>query len=395
MWGKTRYLFAVGTVALAPLALGATQPMGIDLGGASFIPTLTVTQSHDSNIFDQPVNEKATMITRAAPQLQLFTEDGANQFAATYIGNYGWYADSTADDYYDHTFRADATVSPTDRNNFNFSLGYAKQHDDRGTGGSQGAGAFSRTNPDTYHRHWINGTWDYGVEGTPVSFELSGGRLGIVYVNNRSLTQFRDHAVDNVAGRIYGNFTGKTRYFVEYGENNYAYDYPFLVSLDSKERAAFVGVQWEITGKTSGSAKIGSTKKDFDAASRTDTTFTSWQAQVVWQPRTYSTFTLTSERGPQETNGTGAFIESANHRLVWDHQWQQDVHSQVSYVHGHDQYPGSTRDDARNDFSAGIDMDVKRWVNVGVSYEHSNLDSNINTFDYHRNIFSVTLNVSM
>ena len=166
-------------------------------------------------------------------------------------------------------------------------------------------------------------------------------------------------------------------------------------SLDSHERSGYFGAEWEITGKTTGSGKIGYVNKDFDDASRADDQLVSWQGQISWQPRSYSTVTLTISRQPAETNGTGSVIESDTNSLVWVHDWRSYLHSRVTAGFGTEAYGSNPRRDTQRFYSAGVSYDLHRWMNLSASFSHDSRNSNVGQYDYGRNVYSFSVNVSL
>ena len=399
MLGKPRILVALVGLVASQFAFAANQPESVAVGPMAFTPTLAIEESSNDNIFSQSdaTGTKPSLITRVSPRLQLSAQQNANQYAITYLGDYGNYDSSPNDNYDDHTFSADALLSPTDMSTFKLSAAFAKLHDARGQGSSEGTIALSRTGPDKYDAHQVAGTLNLGIEGAPVSFEVSLKQVIVGYINNRVETQFRDRKNNDFDLRVYGNVTGKTKYFAEYGQKNIKYKHLPLYgdSLNSTEDSGYVGAEWEITGKTTGSAKIGYIKKNFDAASWTDQTIGAWQVQIVWQPLTYSTVTLTSSKQPQETNGTGSVIISTNNDVAWDHDWNDRVHSHVDAGFGRETYDNDPRTDDRSFYSMGVNYDLRRWVNLDLSYSYDSRNSNFDQFDYNRNIWAFTVSASL
>src|SRR5213075_2347476 len=128
------------------------------------------------------------------------------------------------------------------------------------------------------------------------------------YTNNRATTFLSDRDTQELGGTFYWRVLPRTHVLFE--ARRVEYDYKDVTSRqDSTEDKYFVGATWEATAATSGTVKIGSTKKKFDVGqSFTDT---SWEALVTWSPRTYSRFDVYSSRQPTESTGLGAYILSS------------------------------------------------------------------------------------
>jgi len=166
-------------------------------------------------------------------------------------------------------------------------------------------------------------------------------------------------------------------------------------SLDSQEQNVLVGVEWEATGRTTGTSKVGRLSKDFDADLRGDASFINWEASVLWMPRTYSSFTLMANKVPQETNGTGSFIEMSSYSVDWAHDWSSYLHSNVNLGLGKDTFQNDPRVDDRERLSASVNYDVDTWMNIGLGYSYMRKDSNNSLFDFDRSQLMLNFDVSL
>lgn len=385
-------------ISISLSAAGAVEPQAVDLGTFDFIPTLSLSQSYDDNIFRQPDDdEESSGITRVSPTLQFVAQDRNNTYAFTYDGDYGVYSNDSDDNYDDHTLSADFHLDLNSMNTVDLGAAYGKLHDNRGEGASEGVVAESRDEPDEYDIAGVNGTWAIGRPGAMFGVELDAGYTDIEYTNNRRETRFRDRDDQSFAARLFGRVSPKTRLFVEASTKDISYDNRPLAGarLDNDEQALSVGAEWEATARTTGRVKVGRTDKEFDAASRGDTEFTSWEAEVSWMPRTYSEFVLSWSNQPRETNGTGNFIESEDLQLVWTHGWSDRLTTNLTMGLGDDEFDNNPREDEREFLSAGVEYDFRRWVSVNAAYSYKERDSNIRVFQWDQNVFTVGVDLSL
>jgi hypothetical protein len=411
---RSKSLVAVLGTVLALPALAATEPQAMDLGPVKFVPTLGVSQTYDDNIFSQPEGEVDAWISRIKPQLQFIAQQDLNILALTYMGDYGLYSSGDQDDYDDHTLSADGVLEANDQNRFTLSASLAKLHDARGTGGSEGVIANSRLEPDEYDATGYSLDYDFGREDAILGFALSAGQNDIAYQNNRLETQFRDRNDTDYGIKVSGRLAPKTRVFVELTRKDIGYDVvpqlrdgngqiisvvpgiPLLgASLDSQEQNVLVGAEWEATGRTTGTIKVGRLSKDFDADLRGDASFINWEASVLWMPRTYSSFTFMANKVPQETNGTGSFIEMSSYSVDWAHDWSSYLHSNVNLGLGKDTFQNDPRVDDRESLSASVNYDVDTWMNIGLGYSYMRKDSNNSLFDFDRSQLMLSFDVSL
>lgn len=391
-------VFGLALLFSSTFTYSAPDPQSIELGGGKLIPTLEVVVKHDDNIFSQATQEESDTITQLKPRVQWLAQKGANSFAVTYTGDYGIFADSDDDDYDDHALSFDANLEPRDFLRADVSAFYGRSHDNRGEGSSEGVIALTRPEPDEYDIRNVEVELDFGRESAMLGWWLEAGYTDIEYRNNRTNTVFRDRDEAYVAARLYGKISGgKTKLFVEASDKDFSYDNDPLLggSIDSTEQGYAVGVEWEATAKTTGAIKVGRTEKEFDVRAKGEETLTVWDVDVTWSPKTYSHFLLSVSGSPNETNGTGDFIESRDYSVTWLHSWSDRLNSTVSYSRGDDDYFQSNREDDRDIYSFGVNYDWRRWVTVGAQYSYTERDSNQNTFDSEKNVFLVNFDMSL
>lgn len=383
-------------VAVSGPAFAGVDPQAVDLGAFQFIPTIDASTRFDDNIFNSAFVEEESWITSARPELQFVAQKDANTFAATYRGDYGIYHSSHIDDYDEHSFSLDALLGHKKRNEIRLAAVYDKLHEPRGTGASEGA-AITRQAPDEYDLANLIGSWDFGANGAKFGAEFAGEYTNVEYTNNKNATRFRNRDEKGYGVKLYGRIQPKSRFFIEVEDLAIRYDEVPLVgsTLDSDQTIYSVGVDWEATAKTSGSAKFGRTEKNFKGVGRKDADETSWEVAVAWAPRTYSNVYLTTARAVRETNGVGSFIISTTNTVNWIHDWSSMLHSTIFASFGNDDYEDSSREDDLVNLSVGLDYDFRRWVNFGLNYAYEDRDSNSRRFSYDKNIFTISVDLSL
>ncbi len=374
------------------------DPQSVDVGGGKLIPQLSVGLKSDDNIFSQAFAEESDVILNVKPSVQWLQEKNASSVALTYTGDYAVYRDSDDDNYDDHTFSVDGHFSPTDMFRADVGASYGFLHENRGEGASEGVVGLFRDEPDEYEIANLNGRIDLGRESAMFGAAVIAYVNDIEYQNNRVETQFRDRDEAYIAGRVYGKLSGgKTQFFLEVSEEDFEYDTTPLVGgpLDSTEWGWAIGAEWEATAKTTGSIKIGEIEKEFDFSPKGDDTVTVWDLDLTWSPRTYSSVFLSASNTPNETNGTGTFIEQRDYSVTWMHGWSELLTSTISVAIGDDEFFNSAREDERDNYSIGLTYSMKRWMTLGATISRSERDSNLNRFDFERNIVSVNVDMSL
>ncbi|MBO6557020.1 MAG: outer membrane beta-barrel protein [Pseudomonadales bacterium] len=393
-----RFSTGIFVSLLSGAAVAATEPESIPVGGAELIPTIQIKHSHNDNIFSSAFAEESSTITNLTPRIEYLAErDEDNLLSVTYDGDWARYWQSRDDDYFDHTLALVGKYSGNSAARFTFDASTAKLHDNRGEGASEGVGGITRDEPDEYDENNVGLRLDLGNPDARFGAMFSARQLDIEYTNNRQQTQFRDRDDREFEAKLFARISGKTRGFVGYRNTDIEYGRLTAsgITLDSDESSVLAGVEWEISGKTTGTLEVGELTKDFDETGAGEEDLTVWDLGLTWTPREYSIITFSTSRDAAETNGIGAYIEKTDHSLGWNHEWSDRFQTSVSVLIGEDEYPGTTREDDRDDYTISANYDWQRWLNVGLGLQYSERDSNFDLFDYDRRIIFATIDLSL
>jgi polysaccharide biosynthesis protein VpsM len=362
---------------------------GIDFAGGKLSPELTVKESHDDNLTNQAGGEIDTFVTTVTPHLTYELKNNKNRFTADYLLEAATHNSSHNDDYIDQTVSGGYEYTPTSKISAGLDVEYYKGHDPRGTGAAEGTGAVQQ-GFDRYHHYKIEANAAYGAESAKGRFEIDAGHIEKDYENNRATTAVRDREDHYGSARLFYRVMPKTRLLLEGRVTEYKYDRDAAgtASLDSTTSRGLLGVTWDTTFKTTGTAQIGYIRKDFDANSRKDGEDLTWEVGVEWKPKSYSTFNLNTSRDFTETNGAGNFTSTDAISFSYNHEWSKRISTSLSIDYSEDSFDQDTtgRSDDKFKFAASVDYEMRRWLSLGAGYTYDERDSTINSFDYKRNI---------
>ena len=365
--------------------------------GITASPAITISTKHDDNIFLQDkVAVKSSWITELAPSVILGTQKGPSFYTAQYTLKAGRYHSSRNDDYVDHLFNIDTHTEFDHRNKLDINFDYEKLHENRGSGISDGTGRVSKT-PDEYRDTFLTGTYTYGGDTAIGRIKLNGSHLDRQYTNHRENTRVFDRNEDEIGATFFYRIMPKTFLLFEARYKDIEYDNtPLRVSkLDGDETTFQAGVTWEATAKTTGTAKLGKTYKDFDASQYKDDDFTSWEVGAEWAPLTYSIFKIKSSSTPIASTGSSTFIKQQLLALSWHHAWSDRVKSKLGTRFINEEYIGSTRDDDLEYYWAGMEYQFRRGIAFGIDYTYKTRDSNRIGSDYSDNVFMLTAKIGL
>jgi hypothetical protein len=387
-------LLPCGSAYADQILLG--QPLSPNEGAAGIkaeplviYPALEAAVGSTDNVGLSSADKLRSIYTSLAPALIAELRNGPHTFAAGYIGQYGWYDNSSADNFRDHQLAVAADLVFGSRVGLKLNAEYLERHDPRGSTDR----AVSDT-PDEWHSTGVAGQFRYGAKDAQGRIEVAAGLAQKRYDNNRDITAAADVDTGYLSGTFFYRVAPKTSLLFQVSETrlDYKLDSP---SLDNTERRYLAGVTWDATAKTSGTVKLGLLQKDFKDASLTDFSGFSWEAGGRWSPLTYSHVDLATSRAATDPTGLGNYIVTRQLSLLWTHDWTPRITTEASTYLADDRYNGVDRDDKRNIFGLKLNYKLQRWLKVGAEYNFARRDSNIESYDYTRNLFMLTMGATL
>ncbi len=389
MENRAHFVLSVAVAAVACGAgsssvLAAAKPQGMQLGPGYFYPSVGLDVKYDDNILSQERNKVDSVVSvlSLAGREEVQGEASALAFEAGI--KRAWYDDSSADNYLDWRAFAELATYPSERVSAKGKAGFWKLHEDRGTTTLQGDLAPFQADPDTYNLWAIDGEFGYGVEEPKApKLELRAGYQDREYTNNRDITRFRDRSELQLGATVRYMIMPATSLLLDAGYRTFDYDRDDA-RLDSKEYRLLGGVTWEATAATTGFAKVGWQKKDFDSASRSDDDQPAWDVGIEWSPLSYSKFGLSTARKFDETTSAGDFVDRRETRLTWTHGWRTYLKSNLYVSRSLDDYANSPREDDLDGFGASLDYTMRDYPFWQLYFSYSDRDSSSEGLDYVR-----------
>jgi len=195
-------------------------------------------------------------------------------------------------------------------------------------------------------------------------------------------------------GAFYWRVMPRTYVVAEARGTNVRYDLSGS-PLSADERRYYGGVTWEATAATQGTLKFGRLKRQFKNDSTPDFTGTSWEGLVTWAPRSYSKFDFYTARQTNESTGVGDFILTSIAGITWTHNWSSYLTTGVDARYQKDAFQGFDRSDRSRVLGLKAGYKFRRWLTLGAEFTRSHRDSNIETFDYDKNLYLLTATATL
>jgi hypothetical protein len=289
--------------------------------------------------------------------------------------------DSSADTRVDWAF---------DRRNFaRAGILYMRGHDPRGSTDRPFGDS-----PDKYRLGEPYFNYAFGAPGARGRIEVYFSDMFKRYLNNREFTEGSDRDQREYGAAFYLRMMTRTYGLVEVREDDIRYKLPNS-PLNADEKRLYLGVSWEATAATTGTIKFGRLKRNFLENGPEDFSGNSWEGLVTWAPRTYSKFDFYTARQTNEASGLGDFILTSVGGVTWSHDWSSYIRSSVDARYQRDAYQGFDRTDKTWFTGVKVGYRFRRWLTLGAEYDYWKRDSNLDIYDYTRNLFLITATASM
>jgi opacity protein-like surface antigen len=170
---------------------------------------------------------------------------------------------------------------------------------------------------------------------------------------------------------------------------------------DSTEYRGFGGVRFEATERLTGILKAGVVNKDFDAGGFDDTTNAFVSGELAAQFSEDTKVSLLAQRDIEETSVSNESVDSGAY-YVSTGLWATLNHTLAalpnlslsgSLSYQQESYPEDVDDRSDNNFEVGVGAEYKflKYVGVGLDYQYSQTDSNIDANDYSDNIVTLSI----
>ena len=396
-------LGCMGSAAVQAQVVGMpeTQPATataapLRIGNIDVRPSVQVGYGYDDNVTNAERGKRSSTTLSISPAVSFNTAFGPSRYSLSYSGQGQRAVDSRRDDVDSHALRLRGDHSFTARTDLGWSLSYGAGADARNSNDA----ARDTSTPNEWESKGLNATFGYGARSAKGRLELDLGHSEKRYTNNRELTRRLDSSADTVGARFFWRVGPKTRLLAEIQHADIEYELRES-GRDSTERRYYLGGTWEATARTTGIVKLGRQTKDFDrsAEGRGDFSGFSWEAQVRWAPRTYSTLNFVSSRATQESTAISAgladYTVDQTYSVTWTHQWSAPVSTRLAWSLIDSEYKVADRQEDVTRIGLGVDYRFSRWLGLSFDYTHQRRDSTQAGSDYDKNLFMLSANFAL
>lgn len=338
---------------------------------------------HNDNVVGTATGAISSTVFSVQPRVVAELKKSGDRYTLLYSGNITRYSSSSEDNFVNHNITASGDNYFSARSNLGWSAGYLIGTDPRGSTDRALSSA-----PDKWHAPTANAVYTYGAKGAQGRIQVETSLQQKRYDNNRATTAASDVNIGAVAGRFLYRVMPRTAavFEVRHIDSNYRLS---TSTNDNTDNRYLVGVTWEAAAKTTGSFKVGRQQKNYSL--RPDSSGSTFEGSVRWEPLTYSVFDLTTGRSAADSTGVGDYVVSTGTNLMWNHKWAGYLSTRATLGTVKSDYVNGGRSDNIRNFGVGVFYEIGRNMRAGLELANTRRNSNQDVFDYKRNTTFLSL----
>ncbi len=383
---KSRCPVALIMASLYPGMAWSINPQAIDVYGFDFTPSFLFSESYDDNFREVENNKKSSMITKLAPTFELKAEDRNSATRLIWQPTRYIYHDESDASNTAQRVRAESVMEFTDRHRLKLEAEYRKWERTEST-------AVEGIN-DKLNNKRVGGLYTFGAKSADNQIDVGANYAELRYDNGDGINDDKERNTTALTSTWYHRIGSNTRGLLEYDHTHFDYlqaDSP----RSSNSDAVLAGAVWDFTARTTGKVRLGYEKKNFDNSESKDLDNPTWQVDLQWKPRTYSTFTFVARQALAEGDDGAEAVKSTFTQVGWRHGWTERITTVAQAGIGRYVYEGQSRTDNFQDYNLAVVYAMRRWLDIELGYRYRDNDSDADDESFTRNVFQISFNVSL
>ena len=395
------------STAIAGISFGAlaVEPQGIALdSGVTLFPAVELSVEDNDNVYLQPeTTQESSTVTRLKPSIAVEADMGQTQLRVGFLAEKGIYSADENDNYTDTTFSAGAGFEMTSRHQFDVSAELRSAHDARGasTATAQGSDALAE-DPDEFDESTLDGSFTYGSSSALLNITAGLKRYEKEYKNNFDIgTRDRDHEKTTASLETSVTVSERTGILVDLSTTSINYDNDSIIAeqREGSLSRALIGFSYSVSGKINSSAKVGAAQRSFESGDIDSDTALTWNVELVWTPRTYSTITAYTAQTANETSVGGGYIDSNYSLVSWDHEFSEYFALTADVSLASDAYYDVNGDTDREDDTLSYGLtgtySPAKAMDVYANLKQAERDSTSTGLDYDQQVITLGLKLAI
>lgn len=368
---------------------------GIAAGGFLLYPELKLTQTYDTNIFAQPVNEVGNWISTPSASLYGRSTWSEHKVGFDIGADTNRYSGNSSQNVHDFWLGVDGRYDLSPGNNVFGGMRYSREHEDRGSANPQFGAS-----PTIYYLTKAHvGT---ALRSGSVIMRLGASAEDLNYVSPSPVgtasalnNDDRDQLQHSIGARIGYEVSSAFVPFFQVSSDTRSYNNKiddFGYQRSSSGYRASIGALFTPSAIFSSEVFLGSLSQRYDDNRFADVTSPYFGANLIWRPQPNTRLRALVDRALEETtipNASG-FLDTTV-AIDAEHALSRNLVATARLAYSWNDFLGISRSDKITDASTGFRYYVDPAVFVGVDMRIVNRDSSDQSADYFRNQFMFTL----
>lgn len=386
---RNRTKFTLSIIALA-LSTSSALAQEDDTG---FFAKADTTIAHDDNIYrvTDDLAQSDTYLS-LTPELKLIGGVGKHRFLLSYTGDYAKFSEASDADYNDHSVTGRLDFEHSLKFSTKFEAGFQKEHEDPG---SINRIQLDITEYNKFDLKYALAGFSYGQVNAIGRFSFDVRHTDKDHTNNN--LDYLDFVSQQYTSRFSYRIAPKTRLYVEAIISEFDYEPGQNFELDNSYKRYRAGVIWDLTNKLTGNINFGYQDRDYDQEGLRDIDGLAYNGQVFWAINSYTSISVGARRESIDSSieQTGGFLRTSYHFNV-SHELTELWNISFDYGRSEDELVFTTaRNDNREAYRAELGYQIKRYINLGISYEHDNRDSTSELADFESNKIGMSIIIEL
>jgi hypothetical protein len=369
---------------------------GFTTDSFEILPELQLSAYYDDNIYATPRQEVSDYVGVFTPILKvksLWEENSLNFDAGASLGRY---ADHSGENYNDAWVTMDGSFSVGDNTSLFGGAGYSHKHEPRGSLESDRLAA----EPTVYNVTDLRLGMRQGYEA--LTLRVAGTYQALAYDNVERVDNLgtiyngdRDRTVTGLGARASKRLDKSLSIYLQAFVNKRDYDDTEDVlgyDRDSKGYTASLGVTKKFGRNGKIDAYLGWLSQEYedDRFDRVNTP--NYAASLRWYPAKSYKLTASLNRTLGETTevGSSGYLYTQFDTQL-DKRISNNIVGYLNYGYGLVQYQDVNHDDVLNTVGLGLNYYMTKRILISGGYSYINNDSNIEFYEYTKNLLLVSL----
>lgn len=375
------------------------QKSGYQAGSFMILPTFSLTDIYDSNIFSTRTNTDSGHVLVFSPSLEVKSNWARHELQFSASADLGRYNQFDTEDYDDFNLGTSGRYDINDKANIFGGLNYSDEHESRATPES----AFGRY-PTKYSSAEAHA-------GTEQQFDNIGLRFGGTFqqldyhdVATDTIPSNNDDRDRDVSGAGLRLSYAKNQNLAPFAQVIYDHrEYKFAIDdngfqRDSSGYRLAAGLSSTIPNRLKSEVYLGHLWQNYDDNRFSEVSEPDFGATVRWRSSASTLISANIDRAVVETTlpGSSSSLETS-YGVGLKHKLLPDLTLKSHVTFSNNDYQDISRDDDYIDAGFGLEYNISRNIYLAGNYRYLHRNSNIsyvgleNSQDYYRHQYSLTV----